>query len=94
VSPRDRVTDVSLIDGASDSVMNTSGPGRGGSHRSEVFATIGAVALAILCCGFPLLAGALAATGVGVWWLVGLPLLALVPLAVAAAIIWRRWRPR
>jgi len=54
----------------------------------------GAAALAALGCGFPLVAGAVAVTGVGSWWLVGLPLLALVPLVAAAAIIWRRWRLR
>jgi len=62
---------------------------RGHGESGQVVATIGPVALAALCCAFPILAGAVAVTGVGAWWLVGLPLLALAPLVAAAAIIWR-----
>jgi hypothetical protein len=70
------------------------GPGGRGLSRKELFGTIGVVAVAAVCCAFPLLAGVVAVTGLGAWLLVGIPLLALVPLAALAAIVWWRWRLR
>jgi len=49
-------------------------------------------ALAIICCGLPLLIGALVAIGGGDWLIAHRSLLALPVVGLAAGLFWWSWR--
>lgn len=58
----------------------------------STLAALGITALAVLCCGLPLLAAAVVASGAGSWLAARGSLLALPVLGVAAGLLWWGWR--